>query len=130
MRASLRLDCELSQLEHALLRAHVARCRECAEFTRALGGLTRKIRATPLLRAPRARVPARRRSAGTRTLKICTAALAVVAAAALGSVTGSLGSKSEAQGVKSAHAVRRVPPGDALSRYVAQLRDDKTREAV
>jgi anti-sigma factor RsiW len=130
MRASLGLDCELSQLEHALLRAHVRRCPECAEFTRELGGLTQEIRATPLVGAPRTRVPARRRSVGTRTLQACAGLAAVVATAAVGSLAGSLSSSPSVQGVKAAHVVRRADPSDAVSRYVAQLRNDGTLESV
>jgi predicted anti-sigma-YlaC factor YlaD len=35
-RVSLALDGELSQVEQALLRAHVGRCAACAEFERCL----------------------------------------------------------------------------------------------
>jgi anti-sigma factor RsiW len=131
MRAALRLDDELSQVEHAMLRAHVRRCSACAGFAVDLGRLTQKIRATPLEQPPRIGVPARRRRAGARSLQVCAAAIAVAAAAGLGSLTGSISSGRPAQGVKSAHLARRVPPADALSRFVARLAGDaKTREPV
>jgi hypothetical protein len=80
-RASLGLDGELSQLERALLRAHVGRCAQCAEFERDLGALTLEIRRAPLLRPARAAMPDRRRSTGRLVLQ--------VSAAALGSLAGS-----------------------------------------
>ena len=106
-RASLGLDGELSQVEQALLRAHVGRCVQCAEFARDLGGLTREIRTTPL-QPPRTWVlegsgmPARRRSPGMRALQLAAAAAAVLAAAGLGSLVGSLNSRPAAQQAASA----------------------------
>ena len=89
-RVSLGLDGELSQVEQALLRAHVGRCAACAGFARDLGGLTREIRATPLSRPLVTGVPARRRSPGMRVLQPGAVAAAVAIAAGLGSQVGSL----------------------------------------
>jgi putative zinc finger protein len=132
MRASLGLDGELSQVEQALLRAHVGRCASCAGFALDLGVLTQEIRATSLEPPLGTWVPARRRRAGARSLQVGAAAAALVAAAALGGLAGSLTSSKEAQGVKSAHAAKRALPGDAVSRFVAQLQVDHspTREPV
>jgi anti-sigma factor RsiW len=131
MRVSLKLDGELSQVEHAMLRAHTRRCGACAEFAQDLGAVTRRIRKTPNERPLRIGVPARRRSAGTRSLQACAAVIAVVAAVAFGSLTGSLSSGRQEQSVKSAHTVRQSPPADALSRFVAQLpAGPKTRRPV
>jgi predicted anti-sigma-YlaC factor YlaD len=92
--ASLGLDGELSQVEQALLRAHVGRCAQCAEFELDLEGLTRELRTAPLTRPPRAGVPARRRASGMRLLRVgASAAAAVVVAAGLGSLAGSLSSQ-------------------------------------
>ena len=95
-RVSLGLDGELSQVEEALLRAHVGRCAACADVEGDLGGLTHAIRTTPPERPSRVGVPVRRRSSGTRALQLGAAAAAVVAAAALGSTAGSPPSHSEA----------------------------------
>src|SRR6266851_5622975 len=46
--ASLRIDGELSELEGALLDAHVARCAECAAFTAGIDASTAALRAVPL----------------------------------------------------------------------------------
>jgi len=92
--ASLALDGELSQVEEALLRAHVGRCADCAEFARDLDGLTQELRAAPPQR-PRRSIPARRRSAGMRTLQLGAAVAAAIAiAAGLGSLAGSLTSSA------------------------------------
>jgi predicted anti-sigma-YlaC factor YlaD len=128
MRASLGLDGELSQVEQALVRAHVGRCASCAGFVLELGGLTQEIRETPLVRPLRTAVPARRRRRGTRSLQVCAAALAVAVAAGLGGLAGSLTSgKPAAQGVKAAHLTARSSPSDVVSRFVAQLPGDHAR---
>src|SRR4249919_1457869 len=47
--ASLRLDGELSELEGALLDAHLARCADCAAFASGAAASTAAIRAVPLV---------------------------------------------------------------------------------
>jgi anti-sigma factor RsiW len=91
--ASLGLDGELSQVEQALLRAHVGRCAACAEFARDLDGLTQELRRAPLERPAAEAVPERRRHSGRRMLQLGAAAAAVVLAAAFGSLAGSLTSE-------------------------------------
>jgi len=102
MQASLELDGELSEIEEASLRAHTGCCAACASFGRELAALTRELRAAPpvLYRAtvgaggrPAAgvRLP-RRRSAAVRVLQLSAAAAAVLLAAGLGSLAGSLSS--------------------------------------
>jgi hypothetical protein len=90
LQASLGLDAELSEIEEASLRAHVGWCAACAGFERELVALTGTLRAAPL-RRPVGRVTLpRRRSATVRVLQISAAAAAVVVAAGLGSLAGSL----------------------------------------
>jgi hypothetical protein len=117
MRASLGLDGQLSQVEQALQRAHVGCCAECAAFVHDLGGLTQEIRTTPLSRPSRAGVPACRRSPGTRALRVCAAAAAVVIAAGLGSLAGSLSSRRPPQ--SAAHrftpALFRIASGSSVA---------------
>jgi hypothetical protein len=98
--ASLALDGELSQVEQALLRAHVGRCVACAVFSHDLDGLTRELRAAPRTQ-PRLSVPARRRNTGMRALQLGAAAAAIAIAAGLGSLAGSLTARSPAPAVRS-----------------------------
>jgi predicted anti-sigma-YlaC factor YlaD len=91
--ASLGLDGELSEVEQAVLRAHVGRCAACACFARDLGGLTQELRAAPLQR-PAAEVRSHRRRATVRTLQLGAAAAAVALAAGLGGLAGSLSTHS------------------------------------
>ena len=94
-RASLAIDGELSQIELAHQRAHVGRCADCAEFERGLDVLTQELRTTPLRRPTRAVLPERRRNTGRRVLQAGAFAAAIVLAAALGSVAGSLSSHGQ-----------------------------------
>ena len=56
---SLELDSELSQLERAMVAAHVVRCADCRAFRAGATVVTRELRAAPLEQPP-AYVPARR----------------------------------------------------------------------
>jgi len=89
---SLSFDGELSEIEQASLRAHVGRCAACAGFERDMDALTRELRTAPLERPAVVVMLPRRRSAAVRVLQISAAAAAVVLAAGLGSVAGSLSS--------------------------------------
>ena len=105
--ASLRLDDELSELEGALLEAHLARCTSCSVYARTVAETTDAIRkAEPeRLQQPIA-LPSRRHRIGipARALQASTAAAAVLAAAVgLGTLFGSLGGT---QAGLSANAVR------------------------
>jgi len=92
---SLGLDSELSDVEGALLRAHVGRCAVCADFARDVGGLTQEIRTAWPQRPAVMRVSSHRRRVATRRLQLGAAAAAVVAiAAGFGSLAGSLTSPS------------------------------------
>jgi anti-sigma factor RsiW len=92
---SLELDGELSELEDALLRAHLGRCAACAAFASGVRTFTRELRAAPLEEpervAPPAEAPKRVR---VRALQVLVAAAAVAAAVGLGSLAGSLSSSS------------------------------------
>src|SRR3712207_2875005 len=85
---SLRLDDELSELEQALLDAHLGACAACASFSIDVLAATAQLRAAPLeqLDAP-VTLPAAPRRAYLRGLQ--TAAAGAVAAAAV--VAGVIG---------------------------------------
>ncbi len=87
---SLELDCELSEVEEALLRAHVGRCAACAEFARDVDGLTQEIRTAWPQRPVAPHVTLHRRRAATRALQLGAAAAVVAIAAGFGSLAGSL----------------------------------------
>jgi len=88
-RASLALDCELSQLERAHLRAHLDDCASCAAFVAGLREVTHELRAAPLPAPSRPLVPRRRRGSGPAAIAL----LLVVAAAGAGGLAGSLTSE-------------------------------------
>lgn len=88
------LDDELSQIEQASLRAHVGRCVACAGFERDVVGLTESLRAAVPQHPSTAVVLPRRRNATVRVLQVGAAAAAVVLAAGLGSLAGSLSSRN------------------------------------
>lgn len=87
--ASLRLDGELSELESALLDAHLARCADCSAVTRDFGALTHDLRARPLERVAPVAV---RRGRTLRRVLVGAAAAAVIAGGVLlgGLVRGQL----------------------------------------
>jgi len=104
--ASLALDGELSQVEEVLLRAHVGRCAACAEFESDLGALTHELRTAPPERPRGAVMPVCRRNSGIRALRLGAAVAAIVVAAALGSLAGSLSSRNLGQqSATSAHGL-------------------------
>lgn len=82
--ASLRIDAELSELEGALLDAHLVRCAECRAVVRGFEALTASTRSAPLVRIPPVQVEIPR---SPRRL-LATVAVAVVVAA--GVVGGNL----------------------------------------
>jgi ferric-dicitrate binding protein FerR (iron transport regulator) len=94
---SLRVDGELSELEGALLEAHLKRCAGCREFADDLAGLTGALRAAALdpLTAP-IMLP-RRTRVSLRAFQATAAAAAVVLAAGLGSLFGVLRSDGGAR---------------------------------
>lgn len=92
---SLELDGELSQFEQAMLTAHVARCAECRAYQDDLLAITRQLRTTPLELLESPIVLPRRRRALARPFQVV--AVAAVALAAVGSVTGLLQSGRSTQ---------------------------------
>jgi Putative zinc-finger len=86
--ASLRLDDELSQLESALLDAHLRDCAGCRAFAAQIEASTAAVRAAGLVALPHpVLVPVRRRPAH-RGLAGAVVAAAMIAATAAGAVFG------------------------------------------
>jgi hypothetical protein len=87
--ASLRVDGELSELEGALLGAHLERCADCRTFARGVDTVARGLRVAALERpAPRA-LPVPRHHSKARLLQLAAATAAIVAAGAAAALTGS-----------------------------------------
>ena len=109
---SLRLDGELSEFEEVSLRAHVARCATCAGFALDVDALTTELRAAPHQQPAHPIALPRRRSTAVRVLQLSAAAAAIVLAAGLGSLAGSLSS-----GGTATVAVARVAGGNLGAMY-------------
>lgn len=88
---SLRLDGELSQLESALLAAHLAACAGCQAFAGEVEAVTAWLRAAPLVPLARPVAVPRPSRLSARTLQLAAAAL-VVAGVGLGGLVGALSS--------------------------------------
>jgi predicted anti-sigma-YlaC factor YlaD len=109
---SLRLDDEVSELERALLDAHLARCESCRAFADESAGITAALRCAvhePLGVA--VTIPFPRRTRRVRILQTAAAAALVVAAAALGSAVNFAGRSS-------APAAAPAPPHTAMLAFV------------
>ena len=105
MQVSSRLDSELSELEEALLRAHLARCAACRSFADDLETITDALRTAPLVETSmRFQLPRRPARVGVAHAGSAAAA-AIVATIALGSFVG-LGSapaRISASDIQNAH---------------------------
>ena len=86
--ASLRLDGELSQLEDALLDAHLAVCSTCAEYVAELRATTTLLRTAEHVHPSRPVVLPPRRSALPRFRTVAAVAAAVAVAVGAGSLLG------------------------------------------
>jgi putative zinc finger protein len=82
---SLRLDGEISEIEDALLDAHLRRCASCREFEESVRGAVVVLRAQPLEQIDHAVVVAGRRRVPVRLGAV--ASVAAVAAAVVGVTT-------------------------------------------
>ena len=91
--ASLELDGQLSELEAALLGAHLASCPPCAAVVVEMRAFTGALRSAPAETPSRPLfVPAGRRSVGRRrslAVRVAAAAAAAALAAGLGALAGS-----------------------------------------
>jgi predicted anti-sigma-YlaC factor YlaD len=117
--ASIGLDGELSQVGQAALRAHAARCASCAAFALGLDALTQELRAAPL-EVPAVAPAALRRRTTRATLQLVGATAAVMLAAGLGILGGSMNRAGEARLAAPA------PPNHAFARALAMTGADVT----
>jgi predicted anti-sigma-YlaC factor YlaD len=108
---SLRLDGEISQIESALLRAHLTVCADCRSFGDDVAWQTEQLRAASFQRRQIPVSIPRRRSFARRPLEMGTA-LAAAAAASIALVVGIGGS----------HARTDVPPARVVPESPVGLR--------
>jgi anti-sigma factor RsiW len=97
--ASLALDGELSQFEHALLRAHLETCAGCRSYNDGLVATTERLRNAPLERLDRPiSLPSRQR-VSFRSVQAGLAAALVVTAIGLGGLLSTLSSSDSVRPV-------------------------------
>ena len=121
--ASLELDGELSQLERALLTAHLRRCRACAASVAEMRAITAAMREAPRVRPEQPVFAAGKAGAGAwraATSRLAVAAALAAAAAALGVFAGSIGGDG-------ADAPAPSQPDIALRPSADDRRDDRDR---
>jgi predicted anti-sigma-YlaC factor YlaD len=102
---AVRLDSELSELEEALMAAHLARCAACRSFAEDLATIADTLRTTPLVEPPvHFQLPRRRARIGVAQAGTAAAAT-ITAAIALGGYAGFGSSQAQisASEIRSAH---------------------------
>src|SRR6266508_1994603 len=100
---SLEVDGELSQLERAMLAAHVVRCADCRAYRSEVHALTRALRSAPLEAVPPIAVRRYRRSSASRRFQ--AGAAAAMAFAVVGIASQVVDGRSDGQGFSSLHVV-------------------------
>jgi hypothetical protein len=108
--SSLRLDSELPQLQHAILRKHLAACHGCAAFDRDLAVATAALRKAPMELLERPVVIPRRSRSVLRVAPALAAAAAVVFVFGLGPLVQPHLFRSPAG---PASSIQRAPAGQA-----------------
>jgi anti-sigma factor RsiW len=112
--ASLRVDGELSELEGALLDAHLGRCGECREFEASATGSAVLLREAPLAVPSPVVVQAAR--SPRRVLLVAGAAAAVIGAALLGGLVNGAVAPGSPTTARSVAVVASVETPDQLRR--------------
>lgn len=98
--ASLRADGELSELECALLDAHLGHCSSCRSFAQGTEEIAAALRSSRVdVPAPVVLRPERARRTGLRALQVAAAVAVVVSAGVIAAVSGPAGGPGAAESV-------------------------------
>lgn len=112
--ATLRLDAELSEFEHALMGAHLERCPACRRFAEDVRAISDALRAAPAEQPSEPiALPARPRVA-MRGAQVAAAAAVFVVATGLGGVFGSLPVHTNEEPTRTAAPVTSANPDAQL----------------
>ena len=111
---SLRLDDEISELEDALLEAHLHRCGACREYEATVRGAVLALRARPLERMDEPIVVAGRRRAMLRPAAVARVAAVVAAVVGVTTVLSTQAAKGPAAHGSSSIPVASVPDDQDL----------------
>jgi hypothetical protein len=110
--ASLRLDGELSELEEALLAAHLSRCEPCKSFDADIRMLTSELREAAFERPSEPIVIPGRRHAARQVLRVGTAAAVVAVALFAGAVETVLKPRTATSATPAANML--IAPGSEV----------------
>jgi predicted anti-sigma-YlaC factor YlaD len=116
---SLRLDDEISELEDALLEAHVHRCGACREYEATVRGAVLAVRARPLERMNEPIVVAGRRRPMLRPAAVARVAAVVAAVVGVTTVLSTQAAKGPAAHGSSSIPVASVPDDQDLKQLRA-----------
>jgi hypothetical protein len=97
--ASLRTDSELSELESALLDAHLGRCESCRTFAQGIEAVAAALRTAHLQQPVPLVLPPRSGRTGLRALQVAAAVMVVVSAGVVAAFTGPSGTAVAAKPV-------------------------------
>jgi predicted anti-sigma-YlaC factor YlaD len=85
--ASIELDGELSQLEQAMLAAHISHCPDCRAYRAEVHAFTRSLRSAPLVRPSGSIAPRRHRRVAAAVIRFQPAVAVAMAFAVVGIAT-------------------------------------------
>ena len=123
--ASLALDDELSQFEHALLRAHLEQCDGCRSYQVGLVATTDRLRSASLERLSHPIALPRRQRVPFRGVQVGLVAALVVVAVGLGTVLSSIGPATRCRRIVTAEGRRERELQDIRREWPKKLRSGR-----
>ena len=119
---SMRLDGELSELEQALLGAHLAACAACCDYERSVRGVVLAVRAQPLEQVEHPVVVSGRRRLRARPVTFVRVAAVAAVVAGVSSVLSTESSRRPQVGLSPAATRAAADEGDLDVRQLRALR--------